>query len=154
MANITLNGNIGNQPELKTSQAGTSWARFSLFWTERVKTQTGQFEDTRTEIVNVYAYGKLAEAVAQLPKGCRVVVSGDIRPDAWDSQNGRREDLRLTATHVAADTLFQTLQISRGQSGTPQQPQQQQQQQFGQQAGAPSQQFGFDASVQDEQPPF
>lgn len=40
MAYVTLEGNAGKQPELKTSQNGKSYCRFSIAWSERQKPAT------------------------------------------------------------------------------------------------------------------
>ena len=121
MATITVNGNLGSDPKINTSQSGTSYARFSLAWAENQKDKTGQWQQGPTVWIHVTCFGKLAESVARnLTKGNRVTVAGSIAPETWVDQQGQEStQLTIRANSVAADLTFQDMQISKHQ--TPQQ---------------------------------
>ncbi|STD70282.1 single-stranded DNA-binding protein [Corynebacterium renale] len=60
MAYVTLEGNAGKQPELKTSQNGKSYCRFSIAWSERQKTGD-QWIDGPTVWVSITCFGRVAK---------------------------------------------------------------------------------------------
>lgn len=69
----TLHGNLGQDPELKTSQGGKSFCNFSI------ATSDGWGENKKTNWHRCTAFGKLAEIIAEyVKKGDEIVVSGSI----------------------------------------------------------------------------
>lgn len=85
---VFLIGNLGDAPELRYTQGGTSVATFSIATTERRKGQDGQVQD-HTEWHRIVAWGKLAEICGQyLSKGSKVFVEGKIQTRKWSDQSG------------------------------------------------------------------
>ena len=63
-------GRVGSDPELRTSQAGKPWCRFSV--------AVGESDDMQW--INVAAFGEVAERLCgQLAKGDRAYVEGTLR---------------------------------------------------------------------------
>lgn len=80
MLELNAIGNLGNDPETKTMQNGTTLVRFRL----AAKRRTGK--GVETEWINVTAFGKLGELAQQyLHKGSQIYVSGT--PAAHGFQN-------------------------------------------------------------------
>lgn len=78
MNRVTLLGNVGKDPELKTV-GGTPLAKFSVATNERYKDRDGNRQD-HTEWHNVECWGKTAEFVAQyVKKGRMVYIEGSLR---------------------------------------------------------------------------
>jgi len=79
-------GNLGKDPEVKSTPSGMAVATFSLATTERAKDKDGNWQD-RTEWHNVKAFGRTAEVVGEyLKKGRSVYVEGRIHYDSWDDK--------------------------------------------------------------------
>ncbi len=81
-------GNLGNDPEMRTTQNGTQVANFSVATTEQYTDQSGQRQE-RTEWHRIVAFGRLAEICGQyLHKGKQVYIEGRIQTRKWTDQNG------------------------------------------------------------------
>ena len=97
----SISGNLTRDPELRTTQSGTSVLSMAVAVNERVK-RGDQWED-RPSYVDVTVLGERAEALSKfLRKGLRVAVSGRLRQDRWqDKQTGEnRSRLGIVADEV------------------------------------------------------
>jgi single-strand DNA-binding protein len=91
---VTLLGNLGKDPEIRSTPGGLAVASFSLATTERVKDKDGNWND-RTEWHNIKAFGRTAEVVGQyLKKGRTVYVEGRIHYDSWDDKETGQKKYR------------------------------------------------------------
>lgn len=97
----SISGNLTRDPELRTTQSGTSVLSMGVAVNERVK-RGDQWED-RPSFVDVTVWGARAEALSKfLRKGLRVAVSGRLRQDRWqDAKTGEnRSRLGIVADEV------------------------------------------------------
>lgn len=86
MNNITIVGNLGQDPELSFTKSGKAKVRFSIADTREVN---GEKETTWHKCV---AWGKTAENVASLfTKGQRVIVSGRYKMDEYTTKAGEKK---------------------------------------------------------------
>lgn len=86
---VILIGNLGNDPDVRSTPSGIYVANISLATTESWQDkQTGQWQE-RAEWHRVVFFGRLAEIVKQyLHKGSQVYVEGNLRTEKWQDQNG------------------------------------------------------------------
>lgn len=96
---ITLVGNLGNDPEMRYTPSGVPVASFSLAVNKSWTTQDGQRQD-KTTWFRITTWRKQAEIISQyLTKGRQVLVVGEIeeaRP--WTDRDGNpRATLEVTA---------------------------------------------------------
>ena len=83
-----LIGNLGADPEIRSTGNGTQVATLRLATTERWKDQSGQTQES-TEWHRVIAWGRLAEICGEyLNKGARIYIEGRIQTRKWQDQNG------------------------------------------------------------------
>ena len=95
---VILVGNLGANPEMRSTQGGQSVANLRLATTERWTDKNGQKQE-QTEWHRVVAWGKLAEICGQyLVKGRQIYVEGRIRTRQWQDQQGQK---RFTTEIVA-----------------------------------------------------
>ena len=99
---ITLVGNLGNDPEMRYTPSGVPVTSFSLAVNKSWTGQDGQKQD-KTTWFRVTTWRKQAEIVSQyLTKGRQVLVIGEIedaRP--WTDKDGnQRASLEVTAQTV------------------------------------------------------
>ena len=107
MIQVTAEGRLTAQPELRYSQAGKPWATCTVVSNERRKNQAGDWEDVNTTFLNVKVFGNTAEAVVNLTKGTLVVVVGKlVQRDYEDKQGNKRTSYDLVASHVAETVRF------------------------------------------------
>ena len=86
---VILVGNLGNDPDVKATQGGTTITTISVATSEQWKDkQTGQAQE-RTEWHRVKFFGRLAEIAGQyLRKGSQVYIEGSLRTDKYTDKNG------------------------------------------------------------------
>lgn len=95
-----LIGNLGADPEIRYTQAGTAVANFSLATNERWKDRDGNQQE-KTEWHRVVAWAQLAEIVGEyLKKGSKVFIQGRLQTRSYDDRNGIT---RYTTEIVASD---------------------------------------------------
>ena len=98
---VILVGNLGADPESRTTGGGTVVATIRLATSERKKDEGGQWTD-HTEWHRVVAFGKVAENVAKyLKKGRQIYVEGRIRTRKWQDKEGQEK----YTTEILADTV-------------------------------------------------
>ncbi|HEV8117784.1 MAG TPA: single-stranded DNA-binding protein [Thermoanaerobaculia bacterium] len=87
---VILIGNLGKDPELRTTPQGTSLARFSVATTSVWKDSTGAKKE-KTEWHDVVAWERLAQICGEyLHKGKQVYVEGSLQTRSWEDQNGQK----------------------------------------------------------------
>lgn len=100
---VILIGNLGQDPEVRTTGGGTSVANMRLACSDRFKNKSGEWED-RTEWVTVVAFGKTAENCREfLQKGRQIYVDGRLQTRSWEDKEGNK---RYTTEVVANQVLF------------------------------------------------
>ena len=109
---ITISGNIGRDPEQKSTQNGGFVLRFSVAVTESRRGQDGQYTDN-VNWVSCVMFGKRAESIAQyLHKGMKVCVQGKIRETKWQTKDGQN---RSTLEVIIDEIMFDSQQQSTHQ---------------------------------------
>jgi len=99
---ITLVGNLGNDPELRYTPSGVPVASFNLAVNKSVKKDDGSYAD-KTIWFRVTAWRKQAENVGQyLTKGKQVLVVGEVEESRafTDRAGNNRASLEVTANTV------------------------------------------------------
>ena len=83
---VFLLGNVGKDPEIRSTGGGTMVATFGLATSERAKDGQGNWQD-RTEWHNIVVYGRLAEIVRDyVKKGSKIFIEGRIQTRNWDDK--------------------------------------------------------------------
>jgi single-strand DNA-binding protein len=83
---VTLLGNVGKDPEIRSTGGGTMVANFTLATSDRQKDPQGNWQD-RTEWHNLVAFTRLAEIVRDyVKKGSKLYVEGKIQTRSWDDK--------------------------------------------------------------------
>jgi single-strand DNA-binding protein len=96
-------GNLGNDPEIRTTPSGTRVATLSVATNRRWVSRTGETQED-TQWHRVVAWDKLAEIAEQyLKKGDRVYLEGRIQYRQWEDQNGQK---RYSTEIVANDMVM------------------------------------------------
>jgi single-strand DNA-binding protein len=91
---VILLGNVGKDPETRSTGGGTLVATFSLATSERQKDATGNWTD-RTEWHNLVAYAKLAEIVRDyVKKGSKLFVEGRLNTRNWEDKDTKKKIYR------------------------------------------------------------
>ncbi len=91
---VFLLGNVGKDPEIKSTGGGTMVANFTLATSDRQKDPQGNWQD-RTEWHNLVAFTRLAEIVRDyVKKGSKLFVEGKIQTRSWDDKESGQKRYR------------------------------------------------------------
>lgn len=94
-------GRLGQDPEAKYTAAGTAVTKISIAVGEQWRDKTSGEKQERTTWVNVVAFGKLAEIMAQyLGKGARVYLSGKLSVRQYEKDGQRRYSTEIIANEM------------------------------------------------------
>ncbi|MDA8310261.1 MAG: single-stranded DNA-binding protein [Actinomycetota bacterium] len=110
----TLAGNLTRTPELRFSSKGTPWATCGLAVTPRVRGDDDAWGDGETVFCDLVCFGDLAENVADLTKGTRVIAYGKLEAETWTGKDGtERTTEKLVADEIGASLRFATVEVHR-----------------------------------------
>lgn len=88
---VQLIGNLGNAPEVKTTENGKKLARFSVATNESYRNANGE-KVTETTWHNLVAWGKVAEiAEKYLNKGSEVAIEGKLINRRYTDKDGNKK---------------------------------------------------------------
>jgi single-strand DNA-binding protein len=83
---VFLLGNVGKDPETRSSASGVMVATFTLATSDRQKDAQGNWQD-RTEWHTLVAFNRTAEIVRDyVKKGSKLYVEGKIQTRSWDDK--------------------------------------------------------------------
>jgi len=99
---VILVGNLGNDPDMRSTPSGTSVAHVSLATRFSIKDkQTGEWRE-ETEWHRVVFFDRLAEVAKQyLHKGSQIYVEGSLRTNKWQDKNTGQD--RYSTEIIARD---------------------------------------------------
>ena len=91
---VTLLGNVGKDPEMRSTAGGTTVANFTLATSDRQKDAQGNWQD-RTEWHNLVAFTRTAEIVRDyVKKGSKLYIEGKIQTRSWDDKESGQKRYR------------------------------------------------------------
>ena len=97
-----LLGNVGKDPEIRSTNGGTIVASFSVATTERQKDGQGNWQD-KTEWHNLIAFNRTAEIIRDyVRKGSLLLIEGKIQTRTWDD---RESGLKKYRTEILINDL-------------------------------------------------
>jgi len=86
MRTITVSGNLGRDPEMRSTASGTSIANFSLAVRRNRPDESGQYQ---SDWFSCAVFGNRASTIERyFKKGSHVVVTGDLELNEWTGNDG------------------------------------------------------------------
>ena len=87
----TLIGNVGKDPEIRSTPSGTMVATFGLATSDRFQDAQGNWQD-RTEWHNLVAFKRTAEIVRDyVKKGSKLYIEGKIQTRSWEDKETKQK---------------------------------------------------------------
>jgi single-strand DNA-binding protein len=84
-------GNLGRDPEIRYTNAGSSVANYSIATTDRWTDRQGQKQE-RTEWHDIVAFDRLADLSQNyLRKGSNVFIEGRLQTRSWEDNEGQKK---------------------------------------------------------------
>jgi single-strand DNA-binding protein len=91
---VILLGNVGKDPEIRSTPSGTQVANFSLATSDRFQDAQGNWQD-RTEWHNLVAFKRTAEIVRDyVKKGSKLYIEGKIQTRSWEDKDTKAKRYR------------------------------------------------------------
>jgi single-strand DNA-binding protein len=91
---VFLLGNVGKDPEIRSTPSGTMVANFTLATSDRTKDAQGNWQD-RTEWHNLVSFARTAEIVRDyVKKGTKLFIEGKIQTRSWDDKESGQKRYR------------------------------------------------------------
>lgn len=112
---VILIGNLGKDPQTKTTANGTVVCNFSLATTEKYTDKSGE-KQNKTQWHNITCFGKTAELAARfLCKGSKTYIEGKITYNVYDDKDGNQ---KVRTDIVAQNLTFLTFKPKYGSRPT------------------------------------
>jgi single-strand DNA-binding protein len=112
LPNITMTGNVVDDPELRFTPNGKAVVNFRVAANQRKKTEAGGWVDGDSCFLSVSAWEDKAEAIAEfVQRGSKVVVTGVLKQRDYEDREGNKRsaydvqayDVALVAQRPKAD---------------------------------------------------
>ena len=111
---VTLLGNVGKDPEIRSTPGGATVASFSLATSDRFQDQQGNWQD-RTEWHNLVAFKRTAEIVRDyVKKGSKLYIEGKITTRSWDDKESGQKRYK---TEILVNDLVLLTSREEGSGG-------------------------------------
>jgi len=118
--NITLIGNLVDDPELRFTPSGAAVAKFRVASTPRfLDKQTNEWKDGESLFLTCNVWRQAAENVAEsLQRGMRVIVQGRLKQRSYETKEGeKRTVFEVEVDEVGPSLRNATAKITRAQRG-------------------------------------
>ena len=115
---ITVVGNLVDDPELRFTPSGAAVANFRIASTPRsFDKQTNEWKDGEALFLSCSVWRQAAENVAEsLQKGMRVVVQGNLRSRQYETREGeKRTVFEIQVDEVGPSLKYATAKVTRTQ---------------------------------------
>lgn len=97
---VNIAGNVGKEPELRTTAGGKHVLGFSVAVNERRKNQNGEYADY-THWIPCVVFGSRAESLARfIHKGDKLAVDGKLNYSQWQKDGQSRYKLEVIVDDV------------------------------------------------------
>ena len=116
--NVTIVGNLTNDPELRFTPSGAAVASFTVASTPRVLDKaTNEWKDGESLFITCNVWRQYAENVAEsLTKGMRVIVTGRLKQRSYETREGeKRTVVELDVDDVGPALKSATAKVNRVQ---------------------------------------
>ena len=114
--NITIIGNLVDDPELRFTPSGAAVANFRIASTPRTfDKQSGEWKDGEALFLSCAVWRQAAENVAEsLQRGMRVVVHGRLKPRSYETREGEKRTVNeIDVDEVGPSLKYATAKVTK-----------------------------------------
>lgn len=118
--NVTVVGNLTNDPELRFTPSGAAVASFTVAASSRyLDKATNEWKDSDPVFMRCSVWRQYAENVAEsLQKGMRVIVQGRLKQRSYETREGeKRTVVEMEVDDVGPALRYATAKVTRTQRG-------------------------------------
>jgi single-strand DNA-binding protein len=112
--NLTVIGNLVEDPELRFTPNGTAMAKIRLAVNRRYQDRNNEWQED-TSFFTGTCWRDMAENVAEsLTKGMRVIVNGRLQQRSWETQEGeKRSVVEIDVQEIGPSVRWATATVTR-----------------------------------------
>jgi single-strand DNA-binding protein len=112
--NVTLIGNLVEDPELRFTPSGVAMAKIRVAVNRRWRDQSGEWQE-QTSFFGGTLWREAAENAAEsLQKGTRVIVAGSLEQRQWETQEGdKRSVVELRIDEIGPSLRWATASVTK-----------------------------------------
>lgn len=116
---VSIIGTSTRDIEIRYTASGSAVGDLGIAFNERVKDDSGNWTDGDASFFDVTLWGTLAENAAEtIPKGTRVAVTGRLKMDSWENDQGeKRTKVKIVADSIAPDLKWATASVTKVKKG-------------------------------------
>lgn len=112
MSSVVVVGNLVEAPELRFTPSGTATCKFTVAENRK------NGNESVAHYYDVTCWKSLAENCSEsLAKGMRVIVSGQLEQQRWETDGQKRSKVCIVAWNVGPDLSYATCTVERQGDG-------------------------------------
>lgn len=115
-SNITLVGNLVDDPELRFTPSGVAMAKIRLAVNRRWRGQDGEWQENTSFFSGTVWREQAEQAAESLQKGARVIVTGRLEQRSWETEQGeKRSVVEVQVDEIGPSLRWATATVNKTQ---------------------------------------
>jgi single-strand DNA-binding protein len=115
-SNVTLIGNLVDDPELRFTPSGVAMAKIRMAVNRRWRGQDGEWQENTSFFTGTIWREQAEQAAESLQKGARVIVSGRLEQRSWETESGeKRSVVEIQVDEVGPSLRWATATVNKTQ---------------------------------------
>ncbi|MGD2102671.1 MAG: single-stranded DNA-binding protein [Acidimicrobiia bacterium] len=114
--NVTLIGNLVDDPELRFTPSGVAMAKIRMAVNRRWRGQDGEWQENTSFFTGTIWREQAEQAAESLQKGMRVIVTGRLEQRSWETEAGdKRSVVEVQVDEIGPSLRWATATVNRTQ---------------------------------------
>jgi len=114
--NITLIGNLVDDPELRFTPSGVAMAKIRMAVNRRWRGQDGEWQENTSFFTGTIWREQAEQAAESLQKGARVIVTGRLEQRTWENEQGeKRSVVEVQIDEIGPSLRWATATVNKTQ---------------------------------------
>lgn len=115
-SNVTLIGNLVDDPELRFTPSGVAMAKIRMAVNRRWRGQDGEWQENTSFFSGTIWREQAEQAAESLQKGARVIVTGRLEQRSWETEAGeKRSVVEVSVDEIGPSLRWATATVNRTQ---------------------------------------
>lgn len=115
-SNVTLIGNLVDDPELRFTPSGVAMAKIRLAVNRRWRDQSGEWQENTSFFTGTVWREQAEQAAESLQKGARVIVTGRLEQRSWETEQGdKRSVVEVQIDEIGPSLRWATATVNKTQ---------------------------------------
>ena len=113
-SNITLVGNLVDDPELRFTPSGVAMAKIRIAVNRRWRGQDGEWQENTSFFTGTIWREQAEQAAESLQKGARVIITGRLEQRSWENEQGeKRSVVEIQVDEIGPSLRWATATVNK-----------------------------------------